>query len=131
MKSEIFSKQFKVPKSSIDVRGHVNNLVYLEWCLEIAEAHWETKATSEMKKNYVWYVLHHSIDYKDSVFEGEDLKIETWISDYKGAKCHRLYKIVRISDQKVIIEAKTDWCLVNALTQRPSKITEEISTLFE
>ncbi len=131
MKPEIFSKQFKVPKSSIDVRGHVNNLVYLEWCLEIAEAHWETKATSEMKKNYVWYVLHHSIDYKDSVFEGEDLKIETWISDYKGAKCERLYKIVRISDQKVIIEAKTDWCLVNALTQRPSKITEEISTLFE
>ncbi len=96
MKPEIFSKQFKVPKSSIDVRGHVNNLVYLEWCLEIAEAHWETKATSEMKKNYVWYVLHHSIDYKESVFEGEDLKIEKWISDYKGAKCERLYKILRI-----------------------------------
>lgn len=131
MISEIFSKQFKVPHSAIDVRGHVNNLVYLEWCLEIAEAHWESKATSEMKKNFVWYVLHHSIDYKASVFESEDLKVETWIAHYKGAKCERHYKITRLADQKTIIEAKTDWCLVNALTQRPSKITEEISTLFE
>ncbi|MGK0236531.1 MAG: acyl-CoA thioester hydrolase, partial [Psychroserpens sp.] len=51
-------------------------------------------------------------------------------ANYKGAKCERLYKIIRLTDQKIIIEAKTDWCLVNANTLRPSKITEEISTLF-
>ena len=127
---EVFSKQITVLSSAIDARGHVNNLIYLEWCLEIAEAHWEAKANSELKENYAWYVLHHSIDYKASVFEGEKLKVETWIADYRGAKCERLYKIVRIKDQKIIIEAKTDWCLVNANTLRPSKITEEISNLF-
>lgn len=127
---EVFSKQITVPSSVIDARGHVNNLVYLEWCLEIAEAHWETKASSELKKNYAWYVLHHSIDYKASVFLGEELKVETWIADYSGAKCERFYKIIRIKDQKTIIEAKTNWCLVNANTLRPSKITEEISNLF-
>lgn len=127
---EIFSREIIVPQSAIDARGHVNNLVYLEWCLEVAEAHWETKANAELKKKFAWYVLHHSIDYKASVFEGEKLKVETWIANYKGAKCERLYKIIRLTDQKIIIEAKTDWCLVNTNTLRPSKITEEISTLF-
>ena len=130
MNAEIFSKQIIVPQSAIDVRGHVNNLVYLEWCLDVAESHWEAKASDELKKNYAWYVLHHSIDYKASVFEGEKLKVETWIANYKGATCERLYKITRQVDQKIIIEAKTDWCLVNAKTLRPSKITEEISILF-
>ncbi|MFT6126008.1 MAG: acyl-CoA thioester hydrolase [Saprospiraceae bacterium] len=130
MNSEIFSREIIVPQSAIDARGHVNNLVYLEWCLEVAEAHWETKANTDLKKKFAWYVLHHSIDYKASVFEGEQLKVETWIANYKGAKCERLYKIIRLTDQKIIIEAKTDWCLVNANTLRPSKITEEISTLF-
>ena len=127
---EVFSKQITVSSTAIDVRGHVNNLVYLEWCLEIAEAHWKAKASSELKKNYAWYVLHHSIDYKASVFEGEKLKVETWIANYSGAKCERLYRIIRLKDQKIIIEAKTDWCLVNAKSLRPSKITEEISNLF-
>lgn len=130
MISETFSKQITVPSTAIDVRGHVNNLVYLEWCLEIAEAHWESKATSEMKKNYAWYVLHHSIDYKASVFEGEELKVETWVQSAEGVKSERHYKITRINDQKTIVDAKTTWCLVNSLSQRPSKITEEIRTLF-
>ena len=131
MTSEIFTKQITVLQSAIDVRGHVNNLVYLEWCLDIAEAHWETKATSEMKENFVWYVLHHSIDYKASVFEGEQLQVETWVQSAEGVKCERHYKITRNKDQKIIIEAKTIWCLVNAKTHRPSKITEEIRTLFQ
>lgn len=130
MISEVFSKQITVAASAIDVRGHVNNLVYLEWCLEVAEAHWEAKATLEMKKNYVWYVLHHSINYKASVFEGEQLQVETWVQLAEGIKSERHYKIIRIEDQKAIIEAKTTWCLVNAKTLRPSKITEEIRNLF-
>ena len=127
---EVFSKQITVSSTAIDVRGHVNNLVYLEWCLEIAEAHWENKASSEMKKKYAWYVLHHSIDYKASVFEGEELKVETWVQSAEGVKSERHYKITRINDQKTIVEAQTTWCLVNSQSQRPSKITEEIRTLF-
>ena len=127
---EVFSKQITVSSSAIDARGHVNNLIYLEWCLEIAEAHWEKKASSEMIKNYAWYVLHHSIDYKASVFEGEQLQVETWVQNAEGVKSERHYRITRINDQKMIIEAKTIWCLVNAKTLRPSKITKEISTLF-
>jgi len=128
--SEIFTKQFTVPSSAIDIRNHVNNLAYMEWCLDIAETHWNLKATDEFQKKYVWYVIHHAIDYKASAFEGEELEISTWIHKNEGVKSERRYKIRRIKDNKTLVEAKTVWCLLNGKTLRPTKITEEISTLF-
>ncbi|RLD26282.1 MAG: acyl-CoA thioesterase [Bacteroidetes bacterium] len=129
-KAEVFSHRFRIPRSTIDAQGHVNNLAYLEWCLEAAEAHWKQNATPNMQANYVWYVLRHSIDYKASAFEGEELEINTWVTYSEGVKSERHYKISRIEDHQIIIEAKTIWCLLNANTRRPTKITEEIRTLF-
>ncbi len=130
MISELFTKQFMVPSSAIDSRNHVNNLTYLEWCLDIAETHWNLKAPKDFQKNYVWYVIHHSIDYKAAAFEGEALEISTWIEKNEGVKSERRYKIIRLKDEKILIEAKTIWCLLNAKTLRPTKITKEISNLF-
>lgn len=120
-----------MPASAIDVRDHVNNLAYLEWCLDAAERHWETKANSNMKQTYVWYVLNHNIDYKASAFEGEELQVETWVASIEGVRSERQYKIFRIKDQKTLVEAKTLWCLLDAKTLRPTKIPEEFRTLFQ
>jgi len=128
--SEIVTKQFVVPSSAIDSRNHVNNLAYLEWCLAIAETHWDLKAPEDFQENYVWYVIHHSIDYKAAAFEGEVLEISTWIEKNEGVKSERRYKIIRVTDKKTLVEAKTIWCLLNGKTLRPTKITEEISNLF-
>ncbi len=131
MISEIFTKQFIVPSSAIDSRNHVNNLSYLQWCLDAAETHWNITAPKEFQKEYVWYVIHHSIDYKTAAFEGEKLEINTWIEKNEGVKSVRHYKIIRVKDGKTLIEAKTVWCLLNKKTLRPTKITEEISNLFQ
>ena len=130
MISEVFTKKFRVPKSAIDIRNHVNNLAYLEWCLDIAETHWSLKAPDDFQEKYVWYVIHHAIDYKAAAFEGEELEINTWIEKNEGVKSERRYKIIRLEDGKTLIEAKTIWCLLNGKTLRPTKITEEISNLF-
>ena len=129
-KAEVFSHRFTVPASTIDAQGHVNNLAYLDWCLKAAESHWKQNATTKMIAKYTWYVLHHSIDYKASAFEGEELEINTWVTYAEGVKSERHYRIFRIEDHQTIIEAKTTWCLLNSNTRRPTKITEEIRTLF-
>lgn len=130
MISPKFSHQIKVPASAIDIRGHVNNIVYLEWCLLAAEAHWVSRTTAAIREKYIWYVLNHSISYFASSFVDEELELQTWIDSNKGVRSERHYKIVRLSDQKTIVEAKTIWCLLNGKTLRPTKITEEIITLF-
>lgn len=128
---KIHTKIFVVSPSAIDKRNHVNNLTYLQWCLDAAEKHWNDVAPKNFQENYVWYVINHNINYKAASFEGEKLELTTWIAKNEGVKSDRHYKIIRLSDQKIIIEATTTWCLVNEKTLRPTKITEEISTLFE
>lgn len=130
MKSEVISKRIVVPASAIDVRGHVNNLIYLQWCLDAAEAHWISKSTEDLRQKYVWYVIEHNIQYRNSAFEGEELELQTWIDRNYGVKSERHYKITRVSDKKIIVEAKTIWCLLDGKTHRLTKITEEISNLF-
>ena len=130
MTTQVYTHHIQVTKDHIDARNHVNNVVYLEWCLQAAEGHWETTATEEMKEAFVWYVLNHYIEYKISAFEGEELEVKTWVSTIEGVKTERRYEIWRPADNKLLVEAKTLWCLLNAKTLRPTKITDEITTLF-
>lgn len=130
MKPEIFKQNFIVPSSAIDGLDHVNNVIYLQWCLDAAEAHWISKTTEEQRTTYIWFVLNHTISYKAQSFVGEALEIQTWIEYHEGVKSERRYKIIRPSDGKTIVEAKTLWCLVDAKTSRPTKIPNDISGLF-
>jgi acyl-CoA thioester hydrolase len=130
LKSEVYRNQLIVPASAIDELQHVNNVTYLQWCLDAAENHWVSKADKRLRKKYVWVVLNHEISYKIAAFEGEKLEIKTWVKKSEGVKSERHYKIVRLSDNKTLVEAKTIWCLLDGKTHRPTKITEEITTLF-
>ena len=130
MNKKVFNKTFIVPASAIDTMGHVNNLTYLEWCLKAAQGHWKSLADDAVLKKYIWYVLEHQIRYKTAAFEGDELQIETWVTTAEGVRSERKYKIHRPSDGKTIVEAQTLWCLLDAHTEKPTAITEEIRTLF-
>ncbi|NND88703.1 MAG: acyl-CoA thioesterase [Flavobacteriaceae bacterium] len=122
--------QIKVPPSAIDEREHVNNLVYLEWCIEIATQHWKARATVEMQEQLVWYVLQHTISYKAAAFQDDEIEVSTWITFAKGVKSERAFEIRRKKDNELLAEAKTLWCLLDAKTLRPTEVSEEIRTLF-
>jgi acyl-CoA thioester hydrolase len=131
LKPEVYSYQITVPSSAIDERDHVNNLAYLQWCMDAAQGHWERNASATLRESYVWYVLKHIIDYKASAYEGEELRVETWVTSAEGVKSERQYRIFRIKDNKLLIEASTIWCFLNAKNLKPTKIPSEIRTLFE
>ncbi|WP_236002847.1 acyl-CoA thioesterase [Luteirhabdus pelagi] len=126
----IFSEKLVVPSSAIDENGHVNNITYLQWCIDLAEKHWFAKAPKEYTENYFWVVLNHFIEYKNPSFEGEELLLETWVTSAEGVKSERNYKISRPSDGKVMVNAKTLWCYVEFESQKPSRIPTEIQELF-
>lgn len=130
MNGQKYSYQFKVPSTAIDNLGHVNNVIYLQWCLEVAEKHWISKTDDALRDQYVWVVLNHNISYKNPSFLGEELEIQTWIESYSGVRSTRCYCILRVSDGKTIIEAKTKWALLDGSTRRPIIIPQEIANLF-
>ena len=83
-----------------------------------------------MQQKYVWYVVRHHIEYKAAAYDGEMLQIETRVTTSEGARSERQFKIFRIKDQKILVEASTLWCLLDQKTNRPTKIPQEITTLF-
>lgn len=130
MEAEIFKLEITVSEKHIDVRNHVNNLVYLEWCLAAAEAHWEKNTSETLREQFIWYVLNHNISYKAGAFLGDVLEVQTWVSNTSGVKSERSYTIRRKADNQLLVEAKTLWCLIDSESLKPVLIPEEIRTLF-
>ncbi|MDX1461749.1 MAG: acyl-CoA thioesterase [Marinirhabdus sp.] len=125
-----FSHHITVPPTAIDENEHVNNVVYLQWCIDVAEKHWEKVGPKSYQESHFWVVLEHHISYKNPAFEGEELRVETWVTSAEGVKSERSYKIMRVNDDTVMVEAKTTWCFMAIENERPARIPEEIQQLF-
>ena len=130
MKPDVFIKKITVQPQAIDDLDHVNNLIYLQWCLDAAKAHWISKTTPEQRQKYVWVVLKHTITYKSPAFLGEELTLKTWVQKCEGVKSFRNYQISNAKTNKLLVEAQTIWCLLHTKSKKPTKITEEIRNLF-
>jgi len=125
-----FSLSITVYKNDIDELGHVNNVVYVRWVQEVAAAHWDTLASDEIKKKYVWVVLRHEIDYLSSAFEDDSLLATTWVGESNGPRSERFVQIINQKSGKLIAKAKTIWCLLDGATMRPKRVDEEVVNLL-
>ncbi|TQD36935.1 acyl-CoA thioesterase [Haloflavibacter putidus] len=122
-----FQYIIEVPNSAIDQLDHVNNVKYLQWIQDVAQKHWENKTSQDIRQKVGWVVLDHFIEYKRPAFKKEELILKTWIHNYGNIKCERRTEIIRKSDNKLVVKAKTTWCLINLKTQKPTRITPEIT----
>ena len=117
--------------ADIDELGHVSNLVYVRWVLEVAMAHsrsigWDFDDYKRLGSVFV--VRRHEIDYLASVREGEQLVAETWVDSYKQVSVVRRTEIKR-GDQVVARGAST-WAFLAIATGRPQRIPDDLRALF-
>jgi len=125
-----FEHSITVSAQDIDELGHVNNVVYVRYIQEVAAAHWDAIASAELRAKFLWVVLRHEIDYRTPAFLSDEIIGTTWVGESHGAKFERFVKLVRVSDQKVLAESKTMWCMIDAKTMRPARITEDIVNIL-
>ena len=109
--------------------GHVNNVVYLQWVQEAAEKHWLKKGL-RFRESVAWVALDHHISYKAPAFEAEILVISTYVKQFSGAKSERHTEIRRKGEEKVLVSAVTNWCLLKMPEGRPMRVPQEIVELF-
>lgn len=127
---EIYEKRLKVEKKHLDQQKHVNNVQYVQWIQDVAEEHWEKRAPEEQKNKYFWVVVRHEIDYKKEALLGEELLLQTYVGETTNVTSIRHVIIKRAKDSKILVQSKTTWCLINAETKRPAKISEELKRIF-
>lgn len=124
------SYTIRVRPEDIDQLNHVNNVVYVQWIQDAAVNHWNSVAPAEIKKSFVWVIVRHEIDYRQSAKLNDELLIKTWVLNAQGVSSVRQVQIFRKEDLKLLVESKTNWCMVDVNTQRPARITREVRNLF-
>lgn len=126
----IYEKSITVTADDLDELQHVNNVRYLQWIQDISKEHWELLAPQHIRQEVVWVVMNHHISYKRAAVLGDQLLLKTYIEGNKGATSIRRVEILYKENNQLLVESKTEWCLLNAITQRPTRISETIKTLF-
>ncbi|MGC1631215.1 MAG: thioesterase family protein [Gelidibacter sp.] len=127
---QTFEIQIIVTQEDLDSLNHVNNVRYVQWVQDVAEQHWHAKATEQILSEYFWVLLKHHIEYKNPAVLGDVIILKTYIKESGGATCVRMVDIYNKNTNKLLASSETTWCLVSQKNMRPSRITEEIKTLF-
>lgn len=127
---QIFQKEITVTKTDLDQLNHVNNVRYVQWVQDIAEAHWLQNASKSLLDNYYWVLVKHTIDYKGQAFLNDTISIKTFVTSSKGVTSIRKVEMYNQTSVKLIVSSETKWCLLDVNTKRPTRITSEIAELF-
>ena len=119
-----------VTEEDLDDLDHVNNVRYVQWIQDISKEHWQTYAPESLRTQAIWVVKQHLIQYKNSAKLGDTITMSTYIEKSEGAISTR---VVQMHDQQTklpLLRSETEWCLLNATTLRPMRISEEIRSVF-
>ncbi len=125
-----FTLTFTAQPEHIDIMGHVNNAVWIQWMEAIATAHWEACARPEHVAAYAWVATRHEVDYRGNIRLGESVTAETFIPEGpKGARFDRRVDF-RNTAEKLIVYARTTWAMVDRATGKPMRVPPEVAAPF-
>lgn len=133
MESAVYQFPVAVAETDLDRLGHVNNLVYLRWCVDAAVAHsrhvgWPTSAF--LARGQAFVVREHRIRYRRPARRGDQLVIRTWVETMKKSISLRQYEIRRVEDQTRLATAQTQWAFVELASSALVRIPDEIRQAF-
>ena len=124
--SSVFDLQVKVKPEHIDILGHVNNVVYVQWMQDVASAHIETLGVGleqylEMKHAMV--AIEHYVQYRKAALLGDDIILRTWLYDINALYSFRQYAFFRVSDKSLLFTGNTKWACIEIATGRPKRMS--------
>lgn len=117
-----------VTPDEIDQQQHVHNLRYLQWTLWSAHAHsaaagWDSAAA--LRDGIGWVVRSHDITYRAPAFAGDDVIIQTWVSELTTIALRRRFIICRPADRKILAKGETRWVLADLRRKKALEVPAE------
>jgi acyl-CoA thioester hydrolase len=117
----------------IDDLGHVSNLVYLRWMLEVALSHsaavgWDNAAYRRL--GAIWVVRRHEVDYLSSVLPEQRVAVTTWVEAVKGVSSIRRTSMRRVSDGVEVCRGSSTWAFIDLVSGKPRKVPDDLRAAF-
>ena len=129
----IFRRDRIVAPRDIDLLGHVNNVVWVRYVVELAGAHADALGVgfeATKARGGIWIVRRHDITYQANVPGGATIRETTWISSLRGALSLRHARFDSEAGVR-LVEATTEWAYVDATTLRPRRVPPEVRERFD
>jgi acyl-CoA thioester hydrolase len=129
----VFRRLRTVRAEDLDRLGHVNNVVWVRFVVELAFAHsaalgWDLGDYERL--GAWWIVRRHEIDYLAPALPGEEIEERTAVVSMRGARSLRRSAFLRPGDGTLLVSARTEWAFVDAATQRPRRIDPAVLASF-
>jgi acyl-CoA thioester hydrolase len=151
---EIYEHALIVADNDIDMVGHVNNVVYLQWMQDAALAHSSAlgwSAERYQQHGAGWVARLHQIEYLQPAYAGDQVIVRTWVADMKKVTSMRRYHMIRRDPPKddprkndpsgddssgpaketVLAVAHTNWAFIDFSTRGPKRIPAEIASAYK
>ena len=128
---QIFEKTLTVSNNDLDGLNHVNNVRYVQWVQDVAEEHWNLKASADILDAYFWIMLSHHIQYKGQAFLNDILVLKTFVTKSEGVTSTRMVEIYNKNTEKLLTTSETKWCFMSKDNNRPARIPQNIIELFD
>lgn len=124
-----FQYNHTVSPDEIDLQEHVHNLRYLKWTLAAAHAHsaacgWDSRRAQD-ERGIGWVVRSHEITYRTAALAGDELVIQTWLSEITPIAIRRRYVITRPADRQILAKAETRWVLVDLRNRKAIRLDKQ------
>ena len=124
--STIFDLKIQVQPAHIDVLGHVNNVMYIQWMQDVAEAHIEALGlglAQYLELKHAMVAVEHHVQYRKAAHEGEEVILRTWLNDINALYSFRQYAFYRPNDQSILYVGNTKWACIEIATGRPIRMS--------
>lgn len=127
-----FTVRLPVRQYELDLLGHVNNSVYLNWIEQAAVDHVEALGFGRawaLGAGGAWVVREHHVTYHRPVEYGDVVLVTTLPQEIAGVRGIRRSEIHREADGRLMTEAETHWIWVRG-DGRPARVPAELLAAF-
>lgn len=129
-----FILSVKVPSSSIDSYGHVNNAEYLKWLDDCARAHsleLGIDCDQAIDFGFGMAVRESQLQYIVAAHLDDELRVGTWIVENdERLRISREFQIMRVSDQRTLVRGQLNYVCINLASGRPVKMPAEFQQAY-
>lgn len=134
MMPAVYCHRHEVQEADIDRNGHVNNLRYLQWCVDAAVAHSAAQGWDRdryLQSGGSWVVRSHQIEYLAPCFAGQRIIVATWVAGFRRIRSLRKYRLLRADDRQLVATAETWWAYVAIPSMAPRRVPADLMNAFE
>ncbi len=126
-----FTLERTVLAQHLDDLKHVNNVQYLYWVQEVAQAHWEALTYGRSDEFEIWVVRSHHIEYKQAAQLGDVLTLTTYVKKSSDFLSERIVEVSLKSNNRLLARCSTQWCYLNKDSGKLERIPQKVLELLD